>query len=209
MITCFDEKHVDHVIDEIEKLYPGLTKHRGKVLNYIGMTFNFETAGKVIITMEGFIKELLEDCKDIIGVSPTPVKADLFSVLPETSNPLLTTSAREYFHSITAKLLYLSERSRPDILTPVAFLTKRVTKPQTDDMKKLERTVQYVRNTRDLGLTLTIGDPMTVMSYIDASYGVHQDMKSHTGSTITLGKGSIYAKSSTQKLTTKSSTEAE
>ena len=209
MITCCDEKHVDYVIDEIEKLYPGLTKHRGKVLNYIGMTFNFEMAGKVIITMEGFIKELLEDCKGIIGVSPTPAKTDLFSVSPETSNPLLTTSAREYFHSITAKLLYLSKRSRPDILTPVAFLTKRVTKPQTDDMKKLERTVQYIRGTRDLGLTLTIGDPMTVISYIDASYGVHQDMKSHTGSTITLGKGSIYAKSSTQRLTTKSSTEAE
>ena len=68
MITCCDEKHVDYVIDEIEKIYPGLTKHRGKVLNYIGMTFNFEMAGKVIITMEGFIKELLEDCKDIIGV---------------------------------------------------------------------------------------------------------------------------------------------
>jgi hypothetical protein len=34
-------------------------------------------------------------------------------------------------------------------------------------------------------------------------------MKSHTGSIITLGKGAIYAKSSTQKLTTKSSTEAE
>jgi hypothetical protein len=209
MITCCDDKHVDHVISEIENIYPGLTKHRGKVLNYIGMTFNFETAGKVKITMEGFIKELLEDCKDIIGVSPTPAKPDLFSILPEATNPLLTTSAREYFHSITAKLLYLSKRSRPDILTPVAFLTKRVTKPQADDMKKLERTVQYIRGTRDLGLTLTIDDPMTVISYIDASYGIHHDMKSHTGSTITLGRGSIYAKSATQKLTTKSSTEAE
>lgn len=34
-------------------------------------------------------------------------------------------------------------------------------------------------------------------------------MKSHTGSAITLGKGIVYAKSSTQKLSTKSSTEAE
>ena len=112
---------------------------------------------------------------------PTPAKTDLFSVSPETSNPLLITSTLEYFHSITAKLLHLSKRSRPDILTPVAFLPKRVTKPQTDDMKRLERTVQYIRGTRDLGLTLTIGDPMTGISYIDASYGVHQDMKSHTG----------------------------
>ena len=46
MITSYDEKNVDIVIDEIEKLYPGLIKHRGKVLNYIGMTFNFEKAGQ-------------------------------------------------------------------------------------------------------------------------------------------------------------------
>ena len=45
--------------------------------------------------------------------------------------------------------------------------------------------------------------------YIDASYGVHADRKCHTGCAITLGDGTIYAKSATQKLNTKSSTEAE
>ena len=129
MISCCSDRYVDMVIDEIEIQYPGLTKHRGKVLNYVGMTFNFETAGQVKITMEGLIKELLEDCKEISGVAPTPAKPDLFTVKPDTSNPLLLTSAREFFDSITAKLLYLSKRARPDILTPVAFLTKRVTKP--------------------------------------------------------------------------------
>ena len=130
-------------------------------------------------------------------------------VKSDNIDPLLTTSVREFFHSITAKLLYLSKRPRPDILTPVAFPTKRVTKPQGDDMRKLERTIQYIRGSRDLGLTLQVEDPIVVKCYVDASYGVHQDMKSHTGSAITLGKGVVYAKSSTQKLTTKSSTEAE
>ena len=92
-------------------------------------------------------------------MAPTPAKSELFSVKPDTSDPLLTTSAREYFHSITAKLLYLSKRAKPDILTPVAFLTKRVTKPQAEDMKKLERTIQYIRGTEDLGLTLRVEDP--------------------------------------------------
>ena len=209
MITCCDEKHVDMVIDEIEKLYPGLTKHRGKVLNYIGMTFNFESAGRVKITMEGFVKELLEDCTKILGVSPTPAKPDLFLVKPDNPANLLSPPEREFFHSITAKLLYLSKRSRPDILTPVAFLTKRVTVPTKDDQEKLERTIQYVRGTKDLALTLETHDPITATSYVDASYGVHRDFKSHTGCVITLGKGAIYGKSSTQKLNTKSSTEAE
>jgi hypothetical protein len=38
---------------------------------------------------------------------------------------------------------------------------------------------------------------------------VHQDMRSHTGGTMSLGKGSVYSTSTCQKLNTKSSTEAE
>ena len=45
-----------------------------------------------------------------------------------------------------------------------------------------------------------------VIAYIDASYAVHADKKSHTGCIIKLGKGAVYGKSSTQKLNTTSST---
>jgi hypothetical protein len=47
------------------------------------------------------------------------------------------------------------------------------------------------------------------MIFADASFGVHHDMRSHTGAAITLFKGVIWAKSSKQKITTKSSTESE
>ena len=46
MITTCDETHIDTVINEIENLYPGLTKYRGKLLNYIGMTFDFRVKGR-------------------------------------------------------------------------------------------------------------------------------------------------------------------
>ena len=49
MISSRDEKHIDNIILEIERLCPGLSKSRGRVLNYIGMTFNFEQLGRVII----------------------------------------------------------------------------------------------------------------------------------------------------------------
>ena len=44
---------------------------------------------------------------------------------------------------------------------------------------------------------------------MDASYGVHADLKSHTGCVIRIGRGPVYSKSTGQKLNTKSSTEAE
>ena len=50
---------------------------------------------------------------------------------------------------------------------------------------------------------------MKVESYIDASYGVHADGKSHSGTIITLGAGPVYVRSSKQKIVTKSSSEAE
>jgi hypothetical protein len=142
-------------------------------------------------------------------VPAVPGDPKLFHVADEVNNPLLHDNSREFFHSIVAKLLYLCKRIRPDILTEVAFLTKRVLAPQRDDYDKLVKTIKYIRGTRELALTLEMDDPVHVTSYIDASYGVHMDKKSHTGCIITLGKGAVYSKSSTQKLNTMSSTEAE
>ena len=58
---------------------------------------------------------------------------------------------------------------------------------------------------------LRVGGIMTVRAFIDASYGVHQaSEKSHTGCAIVLGEaGVLSARSSKQKLVTKSSTEAD
>ena len=44
---------------------------------------------------------------------------------------------------------------------------------------------------------------------MDASYGVHEDLHSHTGSVISIGTGAIQAGLVKQKLNTRSSTEAE
>ena len=46
----------------------------------------------------------------------------------------------ERFHSLTAKLLYLSKRTGPDILTCIAYLTERVLETRIDDWKKLVHT---------------------------------------------------------------------
>jgi hypothetical protein len=60
-----------------------------------------------------------------------------------------------------------------------------------------------------MGMVREVRGTPTVTAYVDASYGVHPDMKSHTGCLVTLGAGPIFAKSGSQKLNTKSSTEAE
>jgi hypothetical protein len=105
MISACDDRHVDTVIDEIELLYPGLSKTRGKIFSYIGMTFNYETKNKLIIDMNGFISDLLKECSDFSGVSKTPAKGTLFNVNENESNPLLNDEMRERNYYMRASVL--------------------------------------------------------------------------------------------------------
>ena len=58
-------------------------------------------------------------------------------------------------------------------------------------------------------LRLTMSDDGAATWSIDSSYGVHPDMKGHTGGSLTFGKGAPYNTSTKQKLVTRSSTECE
>ena len=58
-------------------------------------------------------------------------------------------------------------------------------------------------------MILEADDTQTITWYIDAAFGVHEDMKSHTGACMTLGKGMICSFSNKQKVNSRSSTEAE
>ena len=108
-------------------------------------------------------------------------------------------------------LLYLSKRARPDCLTAVSYLATRGTKCDTDDVGKLVRLVRYIRGTREMGVVLRPGEiGVQVRLYVDASYGVHTDGRSHTGSCVVIGDvGSVHCRSTKQQIVTKSSTEAE
>ena len=74
--------------------------------------------------------------------------------------------------------------------------------------------LRYLKDNEELELRLEAkdtGDPqkLAALWHADAAFAVHADMKSHTGGTHTLGKGSLQTISSKQKLNTTSSTEAE
>ena len=116
---------------------------------------------------------------------------------------------KEEFHTFVAKSLFLSKRGRPDISTAIEFLTTRVKEPDVDDWKKLLQLMFYLKQTKDLVLTLEMDNLNIFKWLIDVAYAVHKDMKSHTGGGLTLGKGAVYSRSTKQKINTKSSTEGE
>ena len=78
-----------------------------------------------------------------------------------------------------------------------------------DDKNILSRILKYLSDTRYLVLTLESNGTGTVKWWVDASFTVHHDMKSHTGGVTSMGQGSLYSASSKQKLNMKVSNEAE
>ena len=78
--------------------------------------------------------------------------------------------------------------------------------PDEDDERKLIRVLGYLKETLHIPLVLGTDGSNNVYWYVDASFAVHKDMKSHTGGVMTLGQGAVISMSTKQKLNTKSST---
>jgi hypothetical protein len=211
-ISHVNPEVVSNIIRRLNERYgkeAPLTEHCGAIHEYLGMTIDFSNVGKVVFRMDDYVQDILEGAQeDMDGNTVDPAADHLFMVNQDNLSKLGQDDAN-YFHTMVAKMLFLSKRARPDILQAVAFLTTRVTSPVQDDYKKLSRVVRYLRTYPILPLTLEADDTHLVKWWVDASFAVHPDMRSHTGGTMSMGKGSIYSASTRQKLNTKSSTKAE
>ena len=210
-ISHVDPKVVDKLLKDINGRFgkeAPISISRGKVHEYLGMTLDYATPGKVKIIMTDYVEKMLADLPaDMRGEAATPAADHLFTV-NENPEKLLEEKA-QFFHHYVAKGLFLCKRARPDIQTAIAFLSTRVKSPDTDDYRKLARMMQYLRKTRHLFLTLEADNLNVIKWWADGSFAVHGDMRSHTGGAMSMGRGVVYGTSTRQKLTTRSSTEAE
>ena len=76
-------------------------------------------------------------------------------------------------------------------------MSTQVTKPNENDLRKLDRSIRYVRDHIGAGITLIakgIGKNVEVTAHIDASFGCHENGKSHTGVCISLGDGPVFVR---------------
>ena len=173
----------------------------------MGITFNGD--GTVTIDMRHYIKEAIEDFGEAINtVAKSPARKHTFDHIDENS-PALDPERKDKFHSITAKLLHVAIRGRGDILPTVGFLCSRVSKCTEQDWNKLRRLLQFLKGDIDKLLILGADDLHKIWTWVDVAYAAHPDMKSHTGGTMSLGRGTFLNESKKQKIVTKSSTESE
>ena len=137
---------MDELENHLRKKYGVITIKGGQVLDYVGMTFDFTRQGIVRITMTHCIEEILATC-GVEGTATTPATDNLFNVRDDATPA--TEEEATWFHSFTAKLLYVSKRVKPECLVAVSFLSTRVQKCDQDDLNKLRRLLKYLRATRE------------------------------------------------------------
>ena len=199
---------INELVEGLRRRYGAITLDRGPLINYLGMSIDLSVSGQAGITMPGYADEIVK-VSGVEGTAKSPATDGLFEV--RVDSPRVCEGTRVWYHKIVAMILYLAKRTKPECLTAVAFLTTRVDRCTLDDVEKLMRLVKYINLTRLGGVMLRPGKRgLVVQLFVDASYGVHSDGKSHTGSCVVLGSsGAVHCRSSKQLIVTKSSTEAE
>ena len=118
----------------------------GEVLNYLGMTLDFTTAGQVKVSMFDFVDDLLRDYKKAApeehGTKTSAAPRNLFVVDDDCEK--LDKKKAEQFHHLVAKTLFATKRARPDTGTAVSFLSTRVRAPDKQDWTKLVHMMKYL-----------------------------------------------------------------
>jgi len=186
------------------------------------MTLDFSTDKQVKISMVDYVKEVISvwDKAEATNNGFTIVKSKQGNKLKTTAAPedlfkvdedatKLSPEKATAFHNIVAKALYVVKRARPDASVPIAFLTTCVRSPDVDDWRKLGHMIDYLKSTIEMPLILGAGSSGVLNWFVDASFGVHSNMRGHTGGGLTLGRGFPIVSSTKQKLNTRSSTESE
>ena len=94
-----------------------LTVKRGEVHEYLGMTLDYRTKGKVCINMRQYINQILQELAHLSdrweATAVTPAAENVFKIYDNAKS--LSTIETEQFHHIVAQLHFLCRWGRPDI----------------------------------------------------------------------------------------------
>lgn len=184
------------------------------VTTHLGIQIDKTKDGGIKMTQPKLLHELFQEFIN----HPLKTSTTKYPSTPRKRKRSTLLCDKYQYLRLMGKLLFLTT-SRPDIMTSVSFGATRNVSPTVDDYDDLLQIVQYLYNTKDIGLTLYPSHQETssvkLIAYVDASYLTHEDASSHTGFTIGISscgdepQSFFHTKSRKQKLIATSSTHAE
>jgi hypothetical protein len=149
-------------------------------LGLVGMHIRMDRAKKqVIITQPKHVERIIETFEVVKG-APSPALGKLMA--DDVDSPLLKEQA-EYM-SKCAMLMFISQRTYPEIRPAVIKLSTKYNKVTEDDMRKAVRVAEYIYGCKNTNKLVLNPNSMRLVSAADASYAEHPDGKSHSGGVV-------------------------
>ena len=179
---------------------------------YLGMQLVRDRVKRTItISQPGYLEDLREQFGITSTHGPLTPMVDKEREPESESNPRLDAAGIKLFQSKVGSILWPAVGTRPEILFATNMHSRQTKSPLRGDMLTVDRVLDYLVNTPDLGLVLGGLGGVVLYATVDASYGTHDDRKSHSGCTLHIGEGSgaFLSRSKKQTVTADSSTVAE
>ena len=163
------------------------------------------------VSQPGYILDLIETFNVDTKCKPLTPMVDVPRQIVSDNNPLLSTEQQTEYQSKIGSCLWIVNSTRPDCLFAINILSRYTHSPTIQDMKSVDRVLQYIASTPDHGLVFYSKEGVVLYATVDASYGNHDDRKSHSGCTLHIGRtsGAFLSRSKKQTVTADSSTVAE
>jgi hypothetical protein len=165
-----------HFLDTLCELYTIKVDHKGS--KYLGMQIQVDRIQRhVTLSMPGYIAKLLQRVRpNGVKKSSTPsiyIAPNYRSPAAQTAtvdqSPLASPTQQHELQVVIGTLLYYARTVDPTILTVVHELGSAQAKPTMNDMKKMERLLQYVAAHQYHGLRFHASS-MQLQIHSDASY---------------------------------------
>jgi len=179
-ICTRDDKWIKEQIEMLRTAFDEITVETGEELGLIGMHISMDRAKKqVTITQPKHVERIIGTFEVVKG-APSPALGKLMA--DDVDSPLLKDQA-EYM-SKCAMLMFLSQRTYPEIRPAVIKLSTKYNKATEDDMRKAVRVAEYIYGCKDTHKLVLNPKSMRLVSAADASYAEHPDGKSHSGGVV-------------------------
>lgn len=201
----FGEREEDllHTIETIGKVFE--LRICDKVTNYIGLDIKQEEKGIKVYQKtytEKIVKKFNLDkakemkCPTILIEQHPSVKVDVKS--------------HELYREMIGSLLYLSNKTRPDISFHVGYCSRHQNSPNLNDLNNAKTILRFLKGSTEKGIHFTTEGDKVLRGFCDSDFAGDPDTRRSTsGFVIWLNGGPVTWSSRKQSVVALSSTEAE
>ena len=171
-------------INQLTLRWGKLTHQLGTKKLYNGKNIISHTNGAISLSMESYILRATKE----LGVShlppvSSPSHADFFHPSIDT-----TPVDKKLYARFNGCLTHVTTKGRFDVRKESQYLSKQMSSPTEDDMRKMIQVWQYLNCTAALGPVYDTSDGTQLVLHVDAAFGVNANGASQTGAYLSIGR---------------------